>query len=91
MVHKAAAQFSAAVTAGVSSGIAPLPKPFSQELICIVVIFGDPDNPDPVGDIPASKVYIDCHPEDLICQGSFITDSEHFDVSRASLSQTESC
>ncbi|MCJ1448480.1 MAG: hypothetical protein MMC23_008997 [Stictis urceolatum] len=53
LVHNAAKQLSAATSAKVNS----------------VVIFGDPDNGQAVGSIPASKVLIICHQGDNICQG----------------------
>lgn len=36
---------------------------------CIVVIFGDPDNGQPVGSVPADKVLVVCHAGDDICLG----------------------
>ncbi|TKA68140.1 hypothetical protein B0A55_06949 [Friedmanniomyces simplex] len=51
LVHNAAAMVSASETAFVNS----------------VVIFGDPDNGEPVGSIPSSKVLIICHVGDDIC------------------------
>ncbi|KAK4963525.1 hypothetical protein LTR10_001154 [Elasticomyces elasticus] len=51
LVHNAAAMLSASQTAFVNS----------------VVIFGDPDNGEPVGSIPSSKVLIICHVGDDIC------------------------
>ncbi|KAK3071825.1 hypothetical protein LTR53_007951 [Teratosphaeriaceae sp. CCFEE 6253] len=51
VVHNAAAMLSASQTAFVNS----------------VVIFGDPDNGEPVGSIPSSKVLIICHVGDDIC------------------------
>jgi len=51
LVHDAAAVLTASVS----------------DAITAVVIFGDPDNGDPVGSIPASKVDIICHVDDDIC------------------------
>ena len=43
----------------------------------LVVIFGDPDNGDAVGKIPASKVKIICHVGDNICQGGALILAPH--------------
>ncbi|KAK4899416.1 hypothetical protein LTR27_003149 [Elasticomyces elasticus] len=51
LVHNAAAMLSVSQTAFINS----------------VVIFGDPDNGEPVGSIPSSKVLIICHVGDDIC------------------------
>jgi hypothetical protein len=48
----------------------------------IVVIFGDPLNGTAVAQINPSKVLIICHPQDYICKGTIVVDSEHLDVSR---------
>ncbi|KAH8601392.1 putative cutinase, partial [Bisporella sp. PMI_857] len=61
LVHKAAKQLSASVSAKVSS----------------VVIFGDPDNGTAVGTIDPAKVLIVCHDGDLICEGSIIITPAH--------------
>ena len=34
-----------------------------------VVVFGDPDYPDAVGNVPASKTNQICHTGDIICTG----------------------
>ena len=34
----------------------------------LVVIFGDPDNGKAVGNVPAAKTKVICHPDDNICQ-----------------------
>ncbi|KAK1824727.1 hypothetical protein LTR12_000784 [Friedmanniomyces endolithicus] len=51
VVHKAALELSASQTAFINS----------------VVIFGDPDDGEPVGSVPSSKVLIICHAGDDIC------------------------
>ncbi|KAK0264378.1 hypothetical protein LTR91_009340 [Friedmanniomyces endolithicus] len=51
VVHKAALELSASQTAFINS----------------VVIFGDPDDGEPVGSVPSSKVLIICHVGDDIC------------------------
>lgn len=42
-------------------------------------MFGDPDDGDAVGDIPASKVHTICHPLDGICLGTGIVTPAHLD------------
>ncbi|EHK96305.1 putative Cutinase [Glarea lozoyensis 74030] len=61
LVHNAARQLSAAVSAKVSS----------------VVIFGDPNYGSAVGTIPASKVKVFCHTGDNICEGGITVTSAH--------------
>ena len=48
----------------------------------IVVIFGDPDNGDPVAHIPSSKVLVICHAGDNICQGGILVLSSHLDYAQ---------
>ena len=43
----------------------------------LVVIFGDPDNGEPVGSIPASKVLVICHTGDEICAHTDIVTPLH--------------
>ena len=40
-------------------------------------MFGDPDNGDNVGSIPAAKVKTICHSGDNICDGGIIITSAH--------------
>jgi hypothetical protein len=42
-----------------------------------VVIFGDPNDGEPVGQIPADKVLIICHEGDNICQHGDIVLPQH--------------
>lgn len=42
-----------------------------------VVIFGDPNDGDPVGTIPSSKVLIICHDGDNICDGGVLILPDH--------------
>lgn len=42
-----------------------------------VLIFGDPDNGEAVGDIPRSKVHVICHALDGICLHLGIITAEH--------------
>lgn len=44
-----------------------------------MLIFGDPDNGDAVGDIPDSKVHVICHPLDGICLGTGVITPAHLD------------
>ena len=44
-----------------------------------VVIFGDPDNGQPVGSIPSSKVLIICHVGDDICLHGDLILAPHLD------------
>ena len=52
-MHKAAKLISSSATKFINS----------------VVLFGDPDDGQPVGSVPAYKVNTDCHTGDNICQG----------------------
>lgn len=63
VVHLAANMFTADQTAFVNSA----------------VLFGDPDNGDAVGAVPASKVSVDCHVLDDICLHGDIIDQSHLD------------
>lgn len=45
------------------------------------VIFGDPDNGDAVGSLPAAKVDIICHAGDNICDGGVVILPAHLNVS----------
>ncbi|KAL9600266.1 MAG: hypothetical protein Q9219_003311 [cf. Caloplaca sp. 3 TL-2023] len=63
LVHKAAKLLSPALSGKVDS----------------VVIFGDPDNGQPVGSIPSSKVLIICHVGDDICLGGDLILPPHLD------------
>jgi len=65
LVHNAAKTLSSSLTAKVSA----------------VVIFGDPDNGQAVGSIPASKVDIICHVGDNICQGGDLVLEPHLTYS----------
>lgn len=44
---------------------------------CTVLIFGDPNDGDPVGTIPSSKVKIICHDGDNICDGGILVLPAH--------------
>lgn len=46
-----------------------------------MVIFGDPDNGQPVGSIPSSEVLIICHLGDDICLGGDLILPPHLDYS----------
>lgn len=65
LVHNAAKNISASTTAFVNS----------------VVIFGDPDDGQAVGSIPASKVDIICHSGDYICKGDDLVLPAHLTYS----------
>ncbi|TKA42169.1 hypothetical protein B0A54_07257 [Friedmanniomyces endolithicus] len=54
VVHKAALELSASQTAFINS-------------VVVTWIFGDPDDGEPVGSVPSSKVLIICHAGDDIC------------------------
>ena len=41
----------------------------AAKFINSVVLFGDPDDGQPLGNVPAYKVSTDCHTGDNICQG----------------------
>lgn len=45
------------------------------------VIFGDPDNGQSVGNIPAAKTKIICHDGDLICAGQSVVLQPHLTYS----------
>lgn len=45
------------------------------------MIFGDPDDGDAVGSIPAAKVDVICHDGDNICDGGIIVLPAHLTVS----------
>lgn len=47
-----------------------------------VVIFGDPNDGDAVGSIPAENVKVICHDGDNICDGGFIVLAPHLNVSK---------
>jgi len=63
LVHNAAKTFSAATTAKIAA----------------VVIFGDPDDGTPTGNIPAAKVDTFCHVGDDICLGGDLILPPHLD------------
>lgn len=82
ILHDAAAQLTAAVTARIAAGqlILPLLSLFYATVervprcpranTTLVVVFGDPDVDQPIGSIPSSKILQDCHVGDIICTGS---------------------
>lgn len=43
----------------------------------VVLIYGDPNDGDPVGSIPSSKVKIICHEGDNICEGGILVLPPH--------------
>ncbi|KAJ0123001.1 cutinase precursor [Diaporthe amygdali] len=45
--------------------------------VAAVLIYGDPDDGDPVGTIPSSKVKIICHEGDNICEGGILVLPPH--------------
>ncbi|KAL1866040.1 hypothetical protein Daus18300_006941 [Diaporthe australafricana] len=45
--------------------------------VAAVLIYGDPNDGDPVGSIPSSKVKIICHDGDNICQGGILVLPPH--------------
>ncbi|KAF3760528.1 family 5 carbohydrate esterase [Cryphonectria parasitica EP155] len=49
------------------------------DFVAAVLIFGDPDDGEDVGDIPSSKVHVICHPLDGICKGTSIVTPAHLD------------
>ncbi|KAL0932123.1 carbohydrate esterase family 5 protein [Colletotrichum truncatum] len=61
LVHNAAKKLTTALTNKISA----------------VLIFGDPFDGQPVGNIPASKVKIICHDGDNICDGGIIITADH--------------
>ncbi|GKT88748.1 LOW QUALITY PROTEIN: carbohydrate esterase family 5 protein [Colletotrichum tofieldiae] len=61
LVHNAAAKLTTAQTNRISA----------------VLIFGDPFDGQPVGNVPASKVKIICHSGDNICDGGIIITADH--------------
>ncbi|KAF2181599.1 carbohydrate esterase family 5 protein [Zopfia rhizophila CBS 207.26] len=61
LVHNAASMLSADETAFVNSA----------------VIFGDPNEGDPVGNVPAAKTNVICHTGDAICQGTSLVLPPH--------------
>ncbi|KFX96247.1 hypothetical protein V495_03604 [Pseudogymnoascus sp. VKM F-4514 (FW-929)] len=65
LVHNAAEQLSADSSAKVSA----------------VVIFGDPDDGDAVGSIPAANVDVICHDGDNICDGGILILAPHLTYS----------
>lgn len=66
LVHNAAKMLTATQTSFVNS----------------VVIFGDPDNGQAVGSIPASNVDVICHTGDNICQGGDLILTPHLTYSQ---------
>ncbi|OLN83439.1 Cutinase 2 [Colletotrichum chlorophyti] len=61
LVHNAADKLTAAQTARISA----------------VLLFGDPFDGEPVGNIPANKVKVICHDGDNICDGGIIITADH--------------
>ncbi|KAF9873009.1 cutinase [Colletotrichum karsti] len=61
LVHNAANKLTTALTNKISA----------------VLIFGDPFDGQPVGNIPASKVKVICHAGDNICDGGIIITEDH--------------
>ena len=55
--------------AQVTHNAAKLISPAATNFVNSVVLFGDPDDGQPVGSIPFYKVSTDCHPGDNICAG----------------------
>lgn len=68
LVHNAAAQLPAAMQQKISSGeYNTNSHSITSSHISPAVIFGDPDNGTAVGQIPAAKTKVICHPTDNIC------------------------
>lgn len=69
------------VAAGESTSpiiLSPLPAQAANRVsLCEVLIYGDPDDGDPVGSIPSSKVKIICHEGDNICEGGILVLPPH--------------
>ena len=53
--------------AQVAHNAARMLSPSATNFINSVVLFGDPDDGEPFGNVPASKVSTDCHVGDDIC------------------------
>lgn len=51
----------------------------ASNFINSVVLFGDPDDGEPFGRVPASKVSTDCHPTDNICMHGDLILPAHLD------------
>lgn len=52
-------------------------QPLTARFLRVVLIYGDPDDGDPVGSIPSSKVKIICHEGDNICEGGILVLPPH--------------
>ncbi|KAL9109756.1 MAG: hypothetical protein Q9227_005625 [Pyrenula ochraceoflavens] len=52
-------------------------SPAVSNRVAAVVLFGDPDDGQPVGSIPASKIKTFCDPTDQICDGKAIVGASH--------------
>lgn len=81
LVHNAAAMLSADVTDFVAAGTSRHTRPCAplktNTSSLTVLIFGDPYNGEAVGNIPASKVQVYCHPLDGICAGLGLLTPSH--------------
>jgi hypothetical protein len=66
LVHNAASMLSAQDSAFINSA----------------VIFGDPDNGDPVGKVAAADTMVVCHTGDLICAGQSVILAPHLTYGR---------
>ncbi|KAF2463523.1 cutinase precursor, partial [Lindgomyces ingoldianus] len=52
------------------------------KFVSSAVIFGDPDNGKPVGNVPAAKTKVICHTGDNICQGGDLVLQPHLTYSQ---------
>lgn len=52
-------------------------QPLTARCLHAVLIYGDPNDGDPVGTIPSSKVKIICHEGDNICEGGILVLAPH--------------
>lgn len=89
LVHNAANLLTSnqAVVNKVAAGESPPPliclspssliQPLTAWCLRVVLIYGDPDDGDPVGSIPSSKVKIICHEGDNICEGGILVLPPH--------------
>lgn len=82
-MHNAADQLSSDNSANVDAGTSTL----QVSAFCIiltyfvsVVIFGDPNDGDAVGSIPAENVKVICHDGDNICDGGILVLAPHLTV-----------
>lgn len=83
LVHNAADQLSSDNSAKVGAGTST----FHASAFCImltytvsVIIFGDPNDGDAIGSIPAENVKVICHDGDNICDGGILVLAPHLNV-----------